>query len=80
MVELNPPAHVVLVDELEGSRKVIVRHQESQPGVTQDLLDGQSPPLFVGVEFHHLGDVAQFALVDLQAVGDGAAHLVLGAR
>ena len=80
VMQLDAAPHVVGVDELQCGLEMLVRHQESQTGRAQHLLHGDAPALGFGAQLDHLGDVAQFALVDLQAVGDGAAHLVLGAR
>ena len=74
MVQLQPAAHVGLVDEPQHLLPVLVGHQQPQPGPAQHLLHGGAPAGLVGLQVEQLGDVGQLGGVDFDGRADVVAH------
>ena len=74
VVQLQPAAHVGLVDEPQHRRPVLVGHQQPQTRAAQHLLDCEPPAGLVGLEVQQFGDVGQFAGVGTDCGADVVAH------
>ena len=59
VMQLQPAAHVRLVDEPQHRRVVPVGHQQPQAHSAQHLLHGDAPAALLGPQVQQLGDVGQ---------------------
>ena len=74
VVQLQPPAHIRLVDEPQHRRIPLVGDQQPQAHPAQHLLDGHPPATLVGAQVHQLGDIGQFTRVDTDCGTDVFTH------
>ncbi len=74
VVQLQPAAHVGVVDEAQHLRPVLVGYQQPQARAAQHLLDGESPAGLVGLQVQQFGDVGQLGGVGADGGADVVAH------
>jgi hypothetical protein len=74
VVQLQPAAHVGLVDEPQHGRPVLIVHQQPQASAPQHLLDCEPPAGLVGLEVQQFGDVRQVARSGTDFGADVVAH------
>ena len=74
MVQLQPSAHVRLVDEPQHRRVVAVGDQQPQADAAEHLLHRDAPSALLRPQVHQLRDVGQLARVDTHCGADVFAH------
>ena len=74
VMQLQPAAHVGVVDEPQHLLPVLVGNKQPLTRAAQHLLDGESPAGLVGLQVQQFGDIRQLGGVGTDFGADVIAH------